>query len=255
VDAAGTPTALTFAQANLLIKKWQLAFVVGNDLLADSPVQLADWLLALGGEALANMVDKQAFIGSGAPFTGILSDANVTVWNLGGSTTSGSDAFVDFKLEDASDMIGSVEESVLEGAAFFFSRSVWAKIRMARESATGAYLLPQAGAPSVAMLDSYAGLIGGARPVGEILGYPVFNVRHLPANSATAISTKFGAFGNLKAIAYGDKGDLRVAQHASGSFGGKEIALADQTGLVYKHRHALVITLPAAFVVAKTSAS
>ena len=255
VDAAGTPTALTFDQANLIIKKWQLAFVVGNDLLADSPVQLADWLLALGGEALANMVDKQAFIGSGAPFTGILSDANVTVWNLGGSTTSGSTTFASFKLEDASDMIGSVEESVLEGAAFFFSRTVWAKIRMARESATGAYLLPQAGAPSVAMLDAYAGLIGGARPVGEILGYPVFNVRHLPANSATAISTKFGAFGNLKAVAYGDKGDLRVAQHASGSFGGKEIALADQTGLVYKHRHALVITLPAAFVVAKTAAS
>ena len=105
------------------------------------------------------------------------------------------------------------------------------------------------------LLDNYKGLIGGARPVGEILGYPVFNVRHLPANSATAVSTKFGVFGNLKALAYGDKGDLRVAQHTSGSFGGKEIALADQTGLVYKHRHALVVTLPAAFVAIKTAAS
>jgi hypothetical protein len=105
------------------------------------------------------------------------------------------------------------------------------------------------------LLDNYKGLIGGARPVGEILGYPVFSVRHLPANSATAVSTKFGVFGNMKAMAYGDKGDLRVAQYTSGSFGGKEIALADQTGLVYKHRHALVNALPAAFVVAKTAAS
>lgn len=255
VDAAGTPTALTFAQANLVIKKWQLAFVVGNDLMADSPVQLADWLLALGGEALANMIDKQAFVGSGAPFTGLLQDGSVTIHNLGGSTTSGKTTFASFALEDASDMIGAVEESVLDGAAFFFSRTVWAKIRMARESATGAYLLPQAGAPSVSLLDSYAGMIGGARPSGEILGYPVFTVRHLPANSATAVSTKFGVFGNLKAMAYGDRGDFRVAQHASGSFGGKEIALADQTGLVYKHRHALVTTLPAAFVVARTAAS
>lgn len=255
VDVAGAVTALTFDQADLIIKKWQLAFVVGNDLLSDSPVQLADWLLALGGEALANMVDKQAFIGAGAPFVGILNDTGVTVYNLGDSTTSGQTTFASFKLEDASNMIGTVEESVLEGAAFYFSKTVWAKIRVARESASGAYLLPQVGAPSTVLLDNYAGMIGGARPVGEMLGYPVFSVRHLPANSATAVSTKFAAFGNMKAMAYGDKGDMRVAQHSSGSFGGKEIALADQTGLVYKHRHALVLTLPAAFVVARTSAS
>lgn len=255
VDAAGTVSGLTFEQASLLVKKWQLAFVVGNDLLSDSPVALADWLLALGGEALANMIDKQGFIGTGAPFVGVLNDTGVTVYNLGGSTTSGSTTFASFKLEDASDMIASVEESVLDGSAFYFSRTVWAKIRVARESATGAYLLPQVGAPTTVLLDNYKGLIGGARPVGEILGYPVFNVRHLPANSATAVSTKFCVFGNLKALAYGDKGDMRVAQHTSGSFGGKEIALADQTGLVYKHRHALVLTLPAAFVVGKTAAS
>jgi hypothetical protein len=56
-------------------------------------------------------------------------------------------------------------------------------------------------------------------------------------------------------LAYGDKGEMRVAQHQSGSFGGKEIALADQTGVVYKHRHALSVTLPAAFVVVKTAAT
>lgn len=255
VDAAGNVTALTFDQADLIIKKWQLAFVVGNDLLSDSPVELANWLLALGGEALANMIDKQAFTGTSNPFVGILQDTGVTTYNLGDSTTSGQTTFASFKLEDASNMIGTVEESVLEGSAFYFSRTVWAKVRVARESATGAYLLPQVGAPTTVLMDNYAGMIGGARPVGEILGYPVFNVRHLPANSATAVSTKFCAFGNMKAMAYGDKGDIRVAQHASGSFGGKEIALADQTGLVYKHRHALVLTLPTAFVVGKTAAS
>ena len=36
---------------------------------------------------------------------------------------------------------------------------------------------------------------------------------------------------------------------------GKEIALADQRGLVYKHRHALTLTLPRAMVVGKTAAS
>ena len=36
-------------------------------------------------------------------------------------------------------------------------------------------------------------------------------------------------FGNMKACAFGDKGDMRVAQFHSGSFGGKEVALANQT--------------------------
>ena len=49
-------------------------------------------------------------------------------------------------------------------------------------------------------------------------------------------------FGNMKAAAFGDKGDMRVAQFESGSFGGKEIALSDQRGIVYKHRHAFVVS-------------
>lgn len=248
VDAAGSVTGLTFAQAKLIAKKWQLAFVVGNDLLVDANVSLADWLLALGGESLANMIDKQAFIGT-APFVGILENADVNVFTL----PTGEDTFVEFTLDDASDMIASVEESVLEGAAFYFERTVWAKIRMKKDTA-GNYVLPQAGAPSASLLVNYP-TGGGVRPVGEILGFPVFSIRHLPKNSETAVSKKFCVFGNLKAMAYGDKGELRVAQHQSGSFGGKEIALADQTGLVYKHRHALVLSLPKAFVVGKTAAS
>ena len=63
VDAPGTVTGIAFGQAQLIAKKWQLAFVVGNDLLADANVNVADWLLALGGESLANMIDYQGFVG------------------------------------------------------------------------------------------------------------------------------------------------------------------------------------------------
>lgn len=249
VDAAGTVTGLTFGQAKLIAKKWQLAFVTGNDLIQDASVNLADWLLALGGEALANMIDKQAFVGTSNPFVGLLENADVNVLTL----PTGEDTFAEFTLDDASDMIAQVEESVLDGAAFYFERTVWAKIRMKKDTA-GNYVLPQAGAPSATLLANNS-TGGGIRPAGEILGFPVYTVRHLPTNAQTAVSKKFCVFGNLKALAFGDKGELRVAQYQSGSFGGKEIALADQTGLVYKHRHALVITLPKAFVVGKTAAS
>lgn len=250
VDAAGSVTGITFGQASLIIKKWQLAFVVGNDLLADSNVDLADWLLALGGESLANMTDKQGFIGTGSPFVGIMEDDDVTVQTL----ASGKDTFAEYDVvADSSAMIGGVEESVLDGAAFYMNRTVWASLRVQEDSA-GNPVLPQGGAPGqVVLKNNPTG--GGVIPAGEILGYPVFTSRHMPALSASAVSTKFIAFGNMKAMAYGDKGEMRVAHHESGSFGGKEVALADQRGIVYKHRHALTIALAAAFVVSKTAAS
>ena len=71
----GTVQGMAFGQAALVAKKWQLAFVIGNDLLVDASVNLADWLLALGGEALANMIDYQAFVGNGSPFVGLLNDS------------------------------------------------------------------------------------------------------------------------------------------------------------------------------------
>lgn len=105
VDAPGIVTGLTFGQAQLIAKKWQLAFVVGNDLLADANVNVADWLLALGGEAMANMIDYQGFVGganTGDPFLGILNwPSTTTVDETGLKVTSyvlptGSTTFAKF---------------------------------------------------------------------------------------------------------------------------------------------------------------
>lgn len=250
VDQAGTVQGLTFGQAVLIAKKWQLAFAVGNDLLADASVNLADWLLAIAGESLANMIDQQGLVGTGAPFVGVLNDPNVTTYTL----ATGQTSFASFKvLDDSSAMIGNLEESVLDGAAFYMHRTVWALLRVQKDTA-GNFILPFAGLASPAAL-SIDPLGGPIKPAGSILGFPVYTNRWMPATTASAISTPFIIFGNMKAMAYGDKGDMRVDQFESGSFGGKEIALADQRGIVYKHRHALVDALPAAFVVGKTSAS
>ncbi len=244
VDAAGSVTGITFKSARLIAKKWQLAFAVGNDLLADATSAVGEWLLALAGEAIANMADKQVFLGTGNPFVGILSHPDVTVQALG----SGNTGFGNYKVvDDSSDAIANIEESVLDRAAFYFSRTVWAKIRVQKDTA-GNYLLPQSG------LIQNNPKNGGPRPAGEILGFPVYTVRHLPAFSASAANTKFGVFGNLQAIAYGNKGDMRLEKYNSGNFGGKEIALADQMAMLMRHRHAFAVALPAALNVIKTSA-
>jgi HK97 family phage major capsid protein len=275
VDAAGPVQGIVFGQSQLLIKKWQLAFVVGNDLLADANVNVADWLLALGGEALANMVDYQGFVGgaaTGDPFLGLLNQPTSTTiqpngqavnkYILGGSSTSGSTTFAKYAvMDDSSQLIACLEESILDGAAFYMNRTVWAKLRTQKDTA-GNYILPYAGwAKPEAAMENHAGG-GPIKPAGEILGYPVYTNRHLPAVGASSVngfsdgaSNPFGVFGNMRAFAFGDKGEMRVGQFESGSFGGKEIALADQRGIVYKHRHALTLTLPRAMVVGKTAAS
>jgi len=288
VDTAGSVQGLTFGQAVLIAKKWQLAFVVGNDLLADASVQLADWLLALAGEALANMTDQQGFIGGSGntingvtvtgPFVGILglststtqSGGVATLYYAGNSSTSGYTKFSNNSttttpngfdvLTDSSNMIGLLEESILEGAAFYMHRTVWAALRVQKDTA-GNFVLPLAGlnlAGGTAAALSMDPMGGPIKPAGQILGYPVYTNRWLPAlpagNAATA-NTPFIIFGNLRALAFGDKGEMRVAQFESGAFGGKEIALADQRGIVYKHRHALTVVLPQAFVVGSTSVS
>lgn len=271
VDAPGAVTGLTFGQAQLIAKKWQLAFVVGNDLLADASVNVADWLLALGGEALANMIDYQGFVGganTGDPFLGILNYPSTTTIDETGTKVSsyvlptGSTTFAKFAvMDDSSAMIGDMEESLLDGAAFYMNRTVWAKLRIQKDTA-GNYILPYSGwaKPGAAMESAVGG--GPIKPAGEILGYPVYTNRHLPAVGASSVngfsdgaSNPFMVFGNMKAFAFGDKGELRVGQFESGSFGGKEIALADQRGIVYKARHALSLTLPRAMVVGKTAAS
>jgi HK97 family phage major capsid protein len=273
VDVAGSVTGLTFGQAVLIAKKWQLAFVVGNDLLADASVNLADWLLALGGEALANMIDQQGFVGGTTsyhgPFVGILglsvgaqgtgsvatqytcASGKTKFSNTNATTPDGFDV-----LQDSSAMIGQLEESILDGAGFYMHRTVWAALRVQKDSG-GNFILPFAGIPTQPTM-SIDPTGGPLKPAGQILGFPVYTNRwlpQLPASNAASASTAFIIFGNLKALAFGDKGEMRVAQFESGAFGGKEVALADQRGIVYKHRHALTVVLPQAFVIGYTAAS
>jgi HK97 family phage major capsid protein len=275
VDAPGTVTGIAFGQTQLIVKKWQLAFVVGNDLLADASVNIADWLLALGGEALANYVDYQGFVGgatTGDPFVGILNLPTSTtiqpngqntnkVW-LGGSSSSGSTTFSTYKpIDDSANLIAGIEESLLPDCAFYMNRNLWAKLVSAKDTA-GNYVLPYAGwaKPEPAM-EFHAGG-GPIKPAGSILGYPVYTNRWMPAVGASSVNgfsdttnNPCVIFGNMKAMAFGDRGEMVVDQFTSGSFGGKEIALADQRGIIYRRRWALSATLYRAFALGFTSNS
>lgn len=250
-DTAGTITGLAFNQARLIAKKWQIAFAIGNDLLNDASVELADWLIAFSGEALANMIDRQALTGgsnAGDPFVGILNNAAVPTYTL----PSGEDAFTKYQVvDDSAQVIAQVEESILPGTCFIMHRSVWGALR-SQQDAAGNYLLPWAGAATVLTIDPESK--GGPKPVGSILGYPVYTSRHMPSLAQTGASTPFIIFGNLAAgLAWGERQGLSLNKFQSGAFGGKEIALADQSAFVLRHRHAVTVQLPTALVKVSTA--
>jgi HK97 family phage major capsid protein len=248
-DTEGTETSVSFGDARLKVETWQVIFRVGNTLLSDASVNVADWLLALAAEGLAARLDKEGFVGgtyAGSPFVGILGSTEVTEFTC----ASGHDTFAEFTADDASDAIGNIRESILVDCAFYFHRTVWAKIRQAK-TANGSYTVGQNNSMIAANFKKY-----GIQPAGVMWDYPVYTVESLPANSATAVSTRFGVFGNLKyGLFVGDRGPVEVAKSDSATVGGKNVFAANQTAIRIQHRHAISIGLPSALVVIKTAAS
>lgn len=250
-DVEGSETSITFGDAKLVVSTWITIFRVGNTLLADASVNVADWLLGLAAEGLAARLDKEGFQGgtfSGSPFVGILGSADVTAYAMPNSASQTT--FASFTADNASDVIANVRESVLTDCAFYFHRTVWAKIRQVK-TASGMYTVGQNNSMIAANFKKY-----GIQPAGVLWDYPVYTTDYLPANSATAISTKFGCFGNLKlGLFIGDRGPVEIAKSDSATVGGKNVFNANQTAIRVLHRHAVTIGLPAALVTIATAAS
>lgn len=248
-DTEGTETTVTFGDAKLVAKTWMVIIRVSNTMLNNTSVNLTDWLIGLIAEGLSVKLDKEGFKGgtyAGSPFVGLLGSTDVTVYTM----ASGKDTFAEFDMDEASDVIAQMPESLLNGAAFYFNRTVWAKIRQKKDTA-GAYVVGANGG-IVAMNFKKEGI----QPAGELWNFPVFTTDQLPTNTQTAVSTKFGVFANLsKALIIGDRGSMALAQSDSATVGGKNVFAANQKAIRVTHDHAIAIGLPSAAVVIKTAAA
>lgn len=243
-------TDLDLGVSRLFRKDWGVIFRLSNNLIADARVDLADWLIGLAGEGLAYRIDREGFMGGtfvGSPFVGLLGSGDVTVQTLG----SGKTDFEDFDMAEASTAIGSVKTPALSNAAFYLHRTVWAKLVAKKDATSGIYEFSQDNSALMSFRRA-----NGIQPVGMIQGYPVYTTDVLPANSATAVSTKFGVFGNLNlGLYFADYGPVAVAKSTDATVGGKNLFRAQQTAFRISHKHAVTIGLPASIVVLKTAAS
>lgn len=246
-DTEGSDTQNDIGVAVLRAKYWQSIFRFSNILLADSSIAVADWILSLIAEGLAYRMDREAFVGgtyAGSPFVGLTAtNSAATVQTL----ATGNTGFEDLTLPESSDAIGALDTAALNDAAFYMHRTVWAKLRS--RSTSGIFEYGQSNLASQRRQN-------GIQPSGEILGYPVYTTDVLPAYSASAISTKFAVFANMKlAIAVGDRGPMEVAKSTDATVGGRNLFAANQTAYRVGKRFSIVQMLPAAAVVLKTAAS
>lgn len=248
-DEEGDESQADLGVARLNAKTWMTIFRVSNKLLRDASVDFADWLMSLAAEGLAYKLDREGFVGgtyTGSPFVGLLGSSSVTTQTL----ATGKTGFANFDLYEASKAIGTIPTAVVGGSAFYFHRTVWAEI-VALEDSNGQPIFNQNNADLARFKNDE-----GISPVGVIRGYPVYTTDVLPALSSSAISTKFGVFGNLKqALAWGDRGPMEIAKSTDANVGGKSMFRANQTALRFTHDHAIVTQLGAAAVVFKTAAS
>ena len=244
-DAEAGETAVTLSNGLLTPKQWSVLLRIDNRLLKMANVNVADWLISLISEGLASNLDKQAFVGT-SPFVGVLSDTDIPTQIL----ASGKDTYAEFDIDEASDMIASIEESLLDGAAFYMHRTVLSELRKKKDS-NGDPLITNVNANNAFVIDPKSGLL----PQGMLLNFPVFTSKWLPSTAVVSqASTKFLFFGNLKGVVYGDSGSLEIAKSDSATVGGKNVFAANQIALRAINNHALTVVLKKSFVVAKTAA-
>jgi HK97 family phage major capsid protein len=243
---AGTASQPVLAQVQLISKTWVGLTAMSNELLEDANVSVVNLLVELFAEAIAGEIDSQALVGTGSPFTGILSNSSVTVV----TTAVGKSTFSLVELSDYRDLIANVKPWSLQGAGFVMHRSVWSIIQKLRTGGTnsGDFFGASTNPVIVGVPQGFP-----SATAGFLWGYPVYLSDKMP--TTTGVSTKFVIFGNLKHIYLGDRANLAVSISTEGVIGGVSLFETNQSAVRVIARHALAIGLPTAFAVLRTSAS
>jgi len=188
-EVAATESEPTLGIVQLTAQRLDAYSQISNELLADSRVDVIDWLTKEFSEAIALELDNQCFNGTGSPCSGILTaTAGYSVVMAAGETN-----FSAVTADDLSEMISKITTASAAGASFWLHRSVLHYLRTLKDS-NNDYIW--------------------ARPAdsqpGTIWGYPYALSDKMVATSASAASTAFMAFGNPKNFLLGRRMGISV---------------------------------------------
>lgn len=212
---------------------------VTNELLADANQSVVDMLMELFAEALAGEEDNQAFNGTGSPFLGILQSSDVSV-----VTAASASTFATVTLNDYRECIAQIGETALPGCVWVFNKAVWALIQEQLQNSQNVGTFQN---PLVTTEAPKGGLL---IPAGYLWGYPVYTSDKMI--STTAVSTKFGIFGNFKHFYFGDRQQVSMDISKEATVGSVNAFASNHSIVRVMQRVALAIGVPAAFAVIKT---
>lgn len=194
-------TQAVLGQGTLTMKKLGAIVTLTSELLNDTEIDLVSFLAERVAEGFALAEDLAFFNGDGTAsfgsFTGLLraTDVNQVIM----ATTTGN-AFTKVTGDDLLDMIDKTPAGALQNAKFYYHRTIKSVIRKLKDS-TGQYIYSP---------------ISVAGPA-TVWGYPEVLVEAMPAKTATALSTSFVLFGDLrKACIFGYKGGIEFARFNAG---------------------------------------
>ena len=250
-SVAGTVSLPVFQQVTLTAKSCIGLCTIGNEVLEDANVSIVDLLVELFAEAIAGQIDLGGLVGANG-FTGVLQDSGV---NVVLPATGNSTFTLASTPDNLRDMISAVKTWALQGAGYVMHRSVWGVIQKLKASGSGEYFVGTANPLMNAIANSAQGQSYLANSVGTIWGYPVFLSDKMPAITATAVSTKFIIFGNLKNIYLGLREEMEVAISNSATIGSDNTFAQNMSAVRVVARHAIAVGLPAALSALSTSAS
>jgi HK97 family phage major capsid protein len=244
---AGTESNPVFGNVELIARTAVGICTTSIEFLEDADADIESYLVELFAEALAGEEDNQGLNGSGAPFVGVLQDADVTVETM----DTGDDAFADIDADYLRTMIASVKTSLLSGAAFVMEKSVWALIQNLKD--TNQQYLVSMFNPVINSGDAGKGY--GLQPAGYIWGqFPVYLSDKMPGTTSSAAATKFIIFGNFnKGFLLGDRKQVGIAVSKEATVGGESSFERNKMAIRVTERIAEAIGIPSAFVVLKTA--
>lgn len=233
---AATASDPVFGQITLSAKTVVGLTVTSNELIQDSRPSVINILTELMAEQIAGAEDEQGLVGTGAPFTGILNDAGVNTVTM----AAGNVDFSDIGADDLADMIDAVKTTAQGGAVFVMHRNILANVRKLKDGA-GAYIFD----PSAATPEGV---------VGSIWGYPILTSDKMPGTAASAVSTEFVIFGNMRNLLLGDRQQVTMSISDSAVIAGSSTFERNQSAVRFTERVALAVGIPEAFAVLVTAA-
>jgi HK97 family phage major capsid protein len=227
-----------FSVVTQTLKKLAAIVPFTEEILEDSAINLTELISTLFAEAVSKEEDIQFFMGTGAPWTGVLNNGSVNqVPQASGDATQ-------LTADDLLDMQDATPTGALPGAKYYFSRSVLSVIRKLKDK-NGQYIYAQ---PSNGL-------------PGTIWNYPYEVSDAFPAVGDVSEGDAYVLFGNLKQGAvFGDKQQLRVKLLDQATItdtdGSTVINLAEQDMVALRivERVGYVVALPAALTVLQAGA-